>query len=67
VHAAEEAVALEPFRETGYRQLMRAHAAGGNRAEALRAFQRCRALLADELGVDPSPETEAAYLQLLRA
>ena len=32
---AEQMVGLEPFRETGYRRLMEAHAAGGNRAEAL--------------------------------
>jgi DNA-binding SARP family transcriptional activator len=63
---ASQAVSLEPFRETGYRQLMRVHAASGNRAEALRVYQRCRELLADELGVDPSPETEALYLELLR-
>ena len=30
-------------------------------------IERCRALLADELGVDPSPELEALYLRLLRA
>ena len=56
---AEQVVALEPFRETGYRRLMEAHAAAGNRAEALRVYERCRRLLADELGAYPSPETEA--------
>jgi DNA-binding SARP family transcriptional activator len=65
VRVAEEAVALEPFRETAHRRLMQAHVAAGNRAEALRAYERCRRLLAEELGVDPSPETEAAYLELL--
>jgi DNA-binding SARP family transcriptional activator len=64
---AAEVVALEPFRETGYQLLMRAHAAAGNRAEALRVYARCRALLADELGVPPSPETEAVYLVVLRS
>ena len=58
---AEQVVALEPFRETGYRRLMEAHAAAGNRAEALRVYERCRRLLADELGAYPSPETEAIY------
>ena len=62
---AEQLVALEPFRETGYRRLMEAHAAAGNRAEALRVYERCRRLLADELGAYPSPETEAIYLALL--
>jgi SARP family transcriptional regulator, regulator of embCAB operon len=58
-------VTLEPFRESAYQLLMRSHAAAGNRAEALRVYQRCRQLLAEELGVDPSPETEALYLELL--
>jgi DNA-binding SARP family transcriptional activator len=63
-HAAE-AVALEPFRETGYQRLMRAHAASGNRAEAIRVYERCRVLLAGELGAAPSQQTEAAYRDLL--
>src|SRR5262249_58918228 len=62
---AEQAIALEPFRETGYRRLMEAHVAAGNRAEALRAYERCRRLLADELGAYPSPETESIYRGLL--
>jgi len=62
---AAEAVEIEPFREAGYRRLMRACDAMGNRAEALRVYDRCRRLLADELGVDPSPETEAVYLALI--
>lgn len=65
-HAAEM-VELEPFRETAYQLLMRMHAAAGDRAEALRVFAKCRGLLRDELGVSPSPQTEAVYLEILRA
>jgi YVTN family beta-propeller protein len=64
---AEETIALEPYRETGYRHLMAAHAAAGNRAEALRVYERCRKLLATELGAYPSPETESIYRELLEA
>jgi len=67
VKHAREAVAIEPFRETGYQLLMRAHAAVGNRAEALRVYERCRSLLSEELGVSPSPQTEAVYLDILRS
>jgi SARP family transcriptional regulator, regulator of embCAB operon len=63
--AAREGVALEPFREAGYRRLMRMHAELGNRAEALRVYEQCRALLASELGAEPSPETQKA-LELIR-
>ncbi len=65
VEAARESIALEPFRETGYQRLIRLHNVLGDRAEALRVFEECRRLLASELGVDPSPETEALYLELL--
>jgi SARP family transcriptional regulator, regulator of embCAB operon len=66
VQAAEQAVALEPFRERTHQLLMRAHAAAGNPAEALRVYDRCRRLLADELGVYPAAETAALHLTLLR-
>ncbi len=65
VRYATEALALDPFRETAYVQLMRLHMNRGNRAEALRAYERCRAVLAEELGVTPSPRTEAAYREVL--
>ncbi|HJU48218.1 MAG TPA: ABC transporter substrate-binding protein [Gaiellaceae bacterium] len=65
VRPAEELTTLEPYREGGYRRLMQAHAAAGDRAEALRVYERCRRLLADELGAYPSPETESVYRALL--
>jgi DNA-binding SARP family transcriptional activator/maltose-binding protein MalE len=67
VQWAEQTVTLAPFRETGYRRLMEAHVASGNRAEALRVYEQCRRLLADELGTYPSPETESIYRELLEA
>jgi DNA-binding SARP family transcriptional activator len=66
VQPASELVGLEPFRESSHLRLLRAYAAAGDRGEALRAYDRCRRLLAEELGVDPSPELETAYLELLR-
>ena len=62
---AEQAVRLAPFRESGYRRLMEAHIAAGNRAEALQTYERCRRLLAEELGAYPSPEIESVYRRLL--
>lgn len=61
---SREVVELEPFRETGWQRLIRALAGGGNRAEALRAYAACKKLLAGELGVAPSPETEAIVREL---
>ena len=62
---AEELIALSPFREAGYRRLMEAHVVAGNRAEALRVYEQCRQLLAEELGAYPSPETDSFYRALL--
>ena len=62
---AEQTISLTPYRESGYRRLMEAHVAAGNPAEALRVYERCRRLLADELGTYPSLETESIYRTLL--
>ena len=61
-----EMLSLLPFRETGHRLVMRAHAAMGNTAEALLAYEACRRLIAEELGVDPSPQTKATYENVLQ-
>jgi DNA-binding SARP family transcriptional activator len=37
----------------------------GNVAEALRAYERLRVLLRDELGIAPSPAIQAVHRQLL--
>ncbi len=63
--ATTEALALDPYRESSYRLLMQAHSAAGSRAEALRTYEQCRRMLADELGVGPAPQTQALYIHLL--
>ncbi|MGH7475938.1 MAG: AfsR/SARP family transcriptional regulator [Longimicrobiales bacterium] len=67
VEAARDAVALRPFRETAFQLLMRAHAAAGNTAEALRVYDRCRTLIAQELGVNPSRQTQAVHADVLQS
>jgi DNA-binding SARP family transcriptional activator len=56
---------LAPYRESGHRILMEALERRGNVAEALRAYERLRALLRDELGVAPSPDVQAVHRRLL--
>lgn len=65
--AGETILGLDPFSEPTYRALMRVHAQAGGRARALRVYERCRRLLAEEMGVPPSAETEKLYLELLRS
>ncbi|WP_433789524.1 BTAD domain-containing putative transcriptional regulator [Actinoplanes sp. CA-252034] len=59
-------VAAHPLRERLVAALMRALVAAGRGNEALQVYQRTREALADELGVDPSPELAALHVTLLR-
>lgn len=52
--------------EPAYRILMLAHAAQGDIAAAAAGYQRCVAVLHQELGIEPSSQTEMAYQALVR-
>jgi len=52
-------------RETVYARLMRYHYYAGEQSQALRTYERCCQVLADEMGVEPLPQTAALYKQLL--
>jgi len=52
----EAMVAARPLRERRWTQLIIATYRCGRQADALRAYQRGRAALADELGLEPGPE-----------
>jgi DNA-binding SARP family transcriptional activator len=54
IQAALAAIHLEPLRETAHHTLIEIHLAEGNWSEACRQFQRCRRLLREELGIEPS-------------
>jgi DNA-binding SARP family transcriptional activator len=57
-------LSLDPLAEEGYRRLMRVRFALGDRTGALRAYANCRAVLADELQVEPEPQTVALAKRL---
>ncbi len=54
VEASLAAVRLEPLQESARAVLIRAHLLGGNRCQAVRQYGQYRALLYDELGLEPS-------------
>ncbi|WP_158630336.1 BTAD domain-containing putative transcriptional regulator [Glycomyces terrestris] len=58
--------AADPLGEPDAARYMRALAATGRRADALAVYDRVRARLAEELGVDPSPVLAEAHLDVLR-
>ena len=62
---ARQLIELAPFRETGHLILMEALERSGNVAEALRAYDRLRVMLRDELGIAPSPAVQSVYRRLL--
>ncbi len=66
VRAGRQLIALEPYRESGYRILMDALDRQGNAAEALLVYDALRTKLRDDLGVSPSPSTQELHRRLLR-
>jgi DNA-binding SARP family transcriptional activator len=51
-------------RERTHRRMMRLYYLLGDRAEALRQYERCAAALEEELGIHPSKSTTAIYRQI---
>ncbi|MGC9962398.1 MAG: BTAD domain-containing putative transcriptional regulator [Acidimicrobiales bacterium] len=65
IAAARRAVSTDPLDERAHRALIGALDRAGDRAGAVRAFEQCRAVLGDELGIDPSTQTVEAYVTAL--
>jgi DNA-binding SARP family transcriptional activator len=59
LEAGLAAVAIEPYRESAHRAIIRAHIAEGNSASALAQYHRCQRLLTRELGVQPTAQLQA--------
>jgi DNA-binding SARP family transcriptional activator len=67
IQAACAAVGVEPLRESAHRALVRVHLAQGNVAEAVRAYESFRALLAVDLGVEPTAQMDALVCRFRRS
>jgi DNA-binding SARP family transcriptional activator/predicted ATPase len=56
----------DPLREDAHRAAIRLYFLLGRVNDALQQYERCRAVLSDELGAEPSPETQALYERIVR-
>ena len=65
LRCGQQILALDPLREDIHRELIRLHLQRSHRALALHQYEQCRAVLADELGVEPMEETRALCAALL--
>jgi DNA-binding SARP family transcriptional activator len=65
LRTARRLIQAAPYREPGYRLLMRGHAMAARVPEALLVFNELRTLLREELGTNPSRETLELHQQLL--
>ncbi|MCB9155776.1 MAG: hypothetical protein H6645_01495 [Caldilineaceae bacterium] len=57
IATARRQLALDPLDEAAHRTLMQLFAQFGQQAAALRQYEQCRQILADELGIAPAAET----------
>ncbi len=65
IAACRRILAQDEVRENAYQALMRYLAESGDSAAALLAYEKCREILADELGADPSPLTQKLHERIL--
>lgn len=67
LECADRLLRLNPFSEYAHQQKMLLLARSGQLQAALRQYQQCQALLWDELGVEPGPETAVLAERIRRA
>jgi DNA-binding SARP family transcriptional activator/tetratricopeptide (TPR) repeat protein len=67
VWAADAALRADPLDEEACRLVMAGHQLAGRCGAALVAYRRLRVAMCQQLGSNPSPATEQAYLSVLRS
>jgi DNA-binding SARP family transcriptional activator len=58
---------IDPLREEVHREVMRLLDQNGERPQAIRQYESCRQILAQELEIQPMLETQTLYKQLFTA
>lgn len=67
IQTAQRVLDSDAGNEPAHQHLIFCYLAAGDRAEAIAQYERCRAILQREFGVEPLPETTALYHWLRRA
>jgi DNA-binding SARP family transcriptional activator len=62
----EELAAKHPYREPLWAKLITAYYVAERQSDALEAYRRLKAVLADDLGIDPGPTVSALHARILR-
>lgn len=62
----ERLVAMHPYRESLWKQLMLGYYVNEYQSAAIDAYHRLKSTLAEELGVEPAPTIRALYHKILR-
>lgn len=65
VRLVRAALAYDPWREDLYQAALRYQIMAGQRSGAIETYMACRDRLAEDLGLDPSVETQRLYEQVL--
>jgi DNA-binding SARP family transcriptional activator len=61
----QKASQVEPFFESAWQGAMMIYLRMGNRAAAITHYERLKQVLHDEMGIEPSPELQALYRDIV--
>ena len=67
IESARQLLEMEPWREEAHRQLMKMYYRSGQRSAALAQYEKCKAVLAEELNAEPTDATRDLYERIQAA
>ena len=66
IDCVQRLLRADSLHEPAYQRLMHLYNLRGDRAAALKIYHQCLTVLREEMGIDPSPATQALYQRLLQ-
>ncbi len=64
IRLSQQAIEIDKTWEEAYRIQMQAYISRGNRPQALKAYQKCTDILAEEFGIEPLPATKSLLKEI---